>query len=166
MFESARNWFDGLEPRERWMVSLCGVVVAATLLYVVVVKPYLAHRQQLTTEVAQKHELLAWMQDAKAEIRALESQGRETSAGSGESLFSVVDSTAKEAGLGSALRQITPDGDSAVRVRLDTARFDYMLQWLGQLEQSHGVSVTRVTFDRASEPGRVNVSLTLEQEVA
>lgn len=166
MFESLKNWFDGLEPRERWMVSLCGVVVAATLLYVLVVDPYLAHRQQLTEQVAQKRELLAWMQDAKAEIRALESQGRETSAGSGESLFSVVDRTAKEAGLGNSLRQITPDGDSAVRVRLDTARFDYMLQWLGRLEQAHGVSVTRVTFDRTSEPGRVNVSMTLEREVA
>lgn len=166
MVESLKTWFQGLEPRERWMVSVCGVLVGATVLYLLVIEPYLTHRQQLTSEVAQKRELLAWMQDAKAEIRALESQGRETSAGSGESLFSVVDRTAKEAGLGNSLRQITPDGDSAVRVRLDTARFDYMLQWLGQLEQAHGVSVTRVTFDRTSESGRVNVSLTLEQEVA
>lgn len=166
MFDSLKNWFDGLEQRERWMVSVCGVLVAVTALYMFLVEPYLAHRYQLKTQVAQKRELVAWMEDARAEIQALESQGRETSAGSGESLFSVVDRTAKEAGLGNSLRQITPDGDSAVRVRLDTARFDYMLQWLGQLESSHGVSVTRVTFDRTSQPGRVNVSMTLEREVA
>lgn len=166
MFDAVKDWFEGLEPRERWMVSVCAVLVGLSGLYLLVVEPYLAYRSDLTSQVSEKRETVAWMKDTAAEIRSLEAAGRETSAGSGESLFGIVDRTAKDSGLGSALRQITPDGDNAVRVRMDAARFDRTLRWLAELERSHGVSVARVTFDRTDQSGRVNISLTLEREVA
>lgn len=163
MFDSLRDWFESLEERERWMVSVCAVLVTVSGLYLLVVEPYLEHRRDLTEQVERQRELFAWMQGAAAEIEALEQAGRQSSAGGGQSLFSIVDQTSKTAELGRAVRQISPDGDDSVRVRMDAARFDHTLEWLAELEQDHGVEVARVTFDRTDQSGRVNVSLTLER---
>lgn len=163
MFDSIKDWFEGLEPRERWMVSVAGVLVGLTMLYLMIVEPYVEYRRDLASQVEDKRELLAWMESARAEIAALEATGRQTTAGSGQSLFGIVDSTSKAADLGQAIRQITPDGDDSVRVRMDAARFDHALRWLETLESEHGVMVTRVTFDQTDQSGRVNVSLTLER---
>ncbi|MEA5446791.1 type II secretion system protein M [Gammaproteobacteria bacterium AB-CW1] len=166
MFDSLRDWFEGLEQRERWMVTVCAVLVSVSGIYLLLVEPYLDHRQDLMTQAEEQRELLAWMQGAAAEIQALERAGRQTTAGSGQSLFGIVDSTSKEAELGRAVRQITPDGDHSVRVRMESARFDYTLKWLQALESEHGIEVTRVTFDQTNQSGRVNVALTLEREGA
>jgi general secretion pathway protein M len=164
MFDSIKDWFEGLEPRERWMVSVMAVLLTVTVLYLMIIEPYVDHRQDLNRQVEDKRELLAWMHSAKAEIQALEATGRQTTAGGGQSLFGIVDSTSEAAELGRAVRQITPDGDNSVRVRMDAARFDHALRWLETLEREHGIEVTRVTFDQTDQSGRVNVSLTLERD--
>jgi len=163
MFESLKDKFEELDQRERWMVIACAILVSVTALYLLVLEPYMEHRQDLQQQVSERQELLAWMKGAKAEIQALEGAGRQTTAGSGQSLFAVVDQTSEQAELGRAVRQITPDGDDAVRVRMDAARFDHTLNWLETLEQEHGVEVSRVSFDLTDQPGRVNVSLSLER---
>lgn len=164
MLDNVKEWFESLEQRERWMVLVCSVLVGLTLLYLLVVEPYIEHRRDLAQQVSEKQELLAWMQGTRAEIQALEETGRQTTAGSGQSLFGVVDQTSKDAELGRAVRQITPDGDDSVRVRMEAARFDYTLQWLEELERGHGIKVSRVTFDQTDQSGRVNVSLSLERD--
>ncbi|MCP1726877.1 general secretion pathway protein M [Natronospira proteinivora] len=163
MLDTLKEWFESLEQRERLMVIVCSVLVTLTLLYLLVVEPYIEHRQNLEQQVSEKQELIAWMQGAHAEIQALEDAGRQTTAGSGQSLFGVVDRTSKDAELDRAVRQITPDGDDAVRVRMEAARFDHTLQWLEELERNHGIEVSRVTFDQTDQSGRVNVSLSLER---
>ncbi|MDQ2069245.1 type II secretion system protein M [Natronospira bacteriovora] len=164
MLDSFKDWFESLEQRERWMVSLAGTLVALSFLYLVIVEPYLDYRSDLNRQVEHRTELLAWMEGARNEIKALEASGRQTSAGGGQSLFGIVDRTSKAAELGRAVRQITPDGDNSVRVRMDAARFDHTLQWIEILEGEHGITVTRATFDRTDQSGRVNVSLTLERD--
>jgi len=163
MFDSLREWFESLDDRERWMVSLCAILVSVSGLYLLVVEPYLEHRRDLSQQVENQREMLAWMQGAAAEIKALEDAGRRSTAGSDQGLFGLVDETSKQAELGRAVRQISPDGDDSVRVRMDAARFDHTLKWLEDLEQNHGIEVTRVTFDQTDQSGRVNVALTLER---
>jgi general secretion pathway protein M len=163
MWEQIRDWFESLELRERWMVSAGGVSVAAALLYLLAIEPYMEWRGNLQRQVQEDRNLVAWMESAAAEIRGLEGRQDPAQAGRGGSLFAIVDRTAKEAQLGRAVRQITPDGDAALRVRMERARFDHTLQWLDRLEREHGIRVNRVTLDRGEVPGTVNASLTLER---
>jgi general secretion pathway protein M len=85
-----------------------------------------------------------------------------TQSRSGESLVVVVDRTAREAGLGTALRDQSPSGNSGLRLRLEAAPFDTLVTWLANLQQQHGVGIEAATIDAAG-PGLVNATLSLTQ---
>jgi type II secretory pathway component PulM len=80
----------------------------------------------------------------------------------GESLVVVVDRTARQAGLGNALRDQSPSGDSGLRLRLEGAAFDTLAVWLVNLQQQYGVGLDSATIDAAG-PGLVNATLSLTQ---
>jgi type II secretory pathway component PulM len=70
--------------------------------------------------------------------------------------------TAREAGLGEALRDQSPDGDAGLRLRLEAASFDTLVTWLGSLQQQYGVTIESANIDAAA-PGLVNATLSLKQ---
>lgn len=166
MLDNLRNWFESLESRERLMVLVGGTALAITLVYVMIVEPYIEHRRDLTQRLETQRDTLAWMESAKAEIQALEGAGRETAAGGEDtrSLFAVVDESAQEAELSQAVSQLTQGADDSVQVSLNSGRFDHTMRWLELLEMRHGVHVERISFEPADDPGRINASLTLERE--
>jgi general secretion pathway protein M len=92
--------------------------------------------------------------------------GATSGSGSGESLVGLVDRTAREAGLGAAVRDQSPNGDNGLRLRLEGAQFDVMIAWLASLQQQHGVTVDSANIDAATAPGLVNASLTLAHGAA
>jgi general secretion pathway protein M len=82
-------------------------------------------------------------------------------AGGGESLVVLVDRTAREAGLGAALRDQSPDGNNGLRLQIEGAPFDTLVTWLANLQQQHGVSIESATIGAAA-PGFVNAMLSLK----
>ena len=79
----------------------------------------------------------------------------------GQSLVVLVDRTARASGLGGNLKRNQPDGDGALRLRLEDASFDSLMGWLADLEAEHGIRVNTASFDQAGAEGRVNCSLRL-----
>ena len=73
----------------------------------------------------------------------------------------IIDRTARASGLGRHLKRNQPDGNGALRLRLEDAPFDNLVSWLAELETQHGVRVNTASFDRAGGTGRVNCSLRL-----
>jgi type II secretory pathway component PulM len=118
---------------------------------------------QRSVRVEQKSGDLAWMQSVAGELMTLSANQPATVAPSGESLVVLIDRTAHECGLGSSLTGQTPDGETAIRVRLEGADFDKMLACLATLQQVHAVTIQSATFDRAGKPGLINASLILNR---
>jgi general secretion pathway protein M len=158
-----RQRFDELAPRERRLVYLAGGFVAAAAIYFIVVMPLQAYSSRAANRVAQKTADLAWMQQVAPQVMAA---GATSGSGSGESLVVLVDRTAREAGLGAAVRDQSPNGDNGLRLRLEGAQFDVMIAWLASLQQQHGVTVDSANIDAATAPGLVNASLTLAHGAA
>ena len=79
-----------------------------------------------------------------------------------ESLVVLIDSSARESGLGKSLSSSQPTGDGGLRIRLDHAPFDGMVAWLARLSQQHGVRVESAEIEPAGEPGLVNAGLVLK----
>ena len=77
-----------------------------------------------------------------------------------ESLVVVIDRTARESGLGSALTGTQPSGNGALQVRLEKASFDSMVAWLARLSDQNAIRVESATIDAAG-PGLVNAGLVL-----
>lgn len=105
------------------------------------------------------------MQQAGAEaqgLRAAGAGGGQTVGIGNQALFSFVDQSAREAGLASALRQVEPTGDQRVRVTLQKAGFDQLMNWLVTLKTRHGIDASAMTVRRGEEPGLVDAQLILE----
>jgi general secretion pathway protein M len=156
---NVRDWLDNLSARERNLVYGAGGLLAVALLYLVVVMPFQVSGKKMTARVQQKSADLAWMQASAPQ--AMAAAGATQQSG-GESLVVLVARTAREAGLGEALRDQSPDGDAGLRLRIEAASFDTLVTWLGSLQQQYGVTIESANIDAAA-PGLVNATLSLKQ---
>ena len=136
-----RAWYEKLAERERRMV-LGGAIAAAVLLLLAIVLP-------LNRNITQSPQLAA------------AGPGIGTAA-TGESLVVLIDSSARENGLGKSLSSSQPTADKGLRIRLDHVPFDALVAWLARLAQSHGVNVESAEIESAGEVGFVNAGLVLK----
>ena len=156
-----KDWFMGLEMRERQLLSGGAAVLLLLLLYVMIWEPLASEYSALRESVAQQKQNLVWMQKAAAQIKALQRSGAGAPRGlSGRSLLAVVDQSARSGGLGPAIKRIEPDGGKGVKIWLEGVAFDPMILWLGQLTKTYQVETSIITIEPQGE-GRVNARLTL-----
>jgi general secretion pathway protein M len=142
------------------------VLVLLTAIYLLALGPFYHAVATRAERVERKEADLAWMRSVASEVQVL-GASRPVSAGpSNESLVVLVDRTAREAGLGTALTGQTPDGQSGIRVRMEGAAFDIVMTWLGNLQLNQAVSVESAQFDRTATPGQVNASIVLNRAAA
>lgn len=162
----ARVWFTGLELRERAMLLLGAALLLFSILYIAAIEPFANAKQALAERVLRKQETAAWMREAAVEVQSLQGALPKAQANT-TSLLTTVDSTAKAAGLGAAVRNLQQDDNgAAVRVRLEGATFDDMVSWLNALQRQFGVTATQLTVDRGDTAGTINASLSLERPVS
>ncbi len=156
--ENLVNWFKAQSPRDQRMAAGSAVVLMVILILSIFIG--------LDSSVARAHERvqrkesdLAWMRSVAPQLLA--AGDAVIAPTSQSSLIVVIDSSARQSGLGSALNTSEPSGPGALRVRLDKAPFDTLVVWLGRLSQQNGIHVDSATIDAAGPPGVVNAGLVL-----
>ena len=155
------SYWQNLQAREQRTLLIGGVVVLLLLIYSLILDPFVQEMARMEQGVAADRELLAWMEQSAQQFNALRGNGGGKS-GSGGSLLSLVDASAKKNGLGGALKQVKPEA-SGVRLRFEQASFDDMVRWLGRLGSEQGVGVIALTLERLPEAGQVNATVVLER---
>jgi general secretion pathway protein M len=162
-------WWDSLQPRERWLVGSGGLLAVLLLGYALLWQPFQRDLRQLRQSVAAQRQDLAWMQQAATLVKQLggstANPAAATATRSGQSLLTLVDQTAKAAGLANAVKRVEPQGSDKLRVQLDNVSFDLLVRWLIVLEQQHRIQIANVTVDRQGN-GLVNVRLVLQGNTA
>ncbi|MBK1691695.1 general secretion pathway protein GspM [Ectothiorhodospira mobilis] len=158
-----RSWWNELAPRDRRVLRLGGIALALILLWWGLWLPLTDRVARSQQSVAELRADLAWMQAAAQVVRSARGQEEPPPVHRGErSLLGGVDATAREAGLGGSLRRVQPEGEGRVRVWMDDAPFDDIVQWLDRLQRRHGVRVSGLVVDRQAREGRVNARIVLE----
>jgi len=152
-----RQWLEQLAPRERrivlWGATGC---VALTLLGAGL---RLHHAIEAGEKrIAAKSADLAWMQSVAPAVQAAPVAPEES-----ESLPLLIDRTAREAGLASALAGSEPAGPDGLRVRFNAASFDAIVAWIAALESRYGVGVGAASIERVGSEGGVNATITLHR---
>ena len=160
MKEQLLRYWSGLELRERYMAMLGGAVVALFLVYMIAVQPMIDYRHNLSSQLERKRATVAWMHGAAEQLSKQAGRTAIQNVDTG-SLLTLVDTSARNAMLGNALKRVQQSGEAAVRVRFESASFDDLLLWLGNLQQQFGVNVSDITLERGEESGRVDASITL-----
>jgi general secretion pathway protein M len=145
-----------LAPRERRMLLFGALALAVILIFgmLIPLDRTVAHTQQ---RLAKKRADLSWMQTVAPQIAVLPPAGT----ANGESLLVIVDRSARESGLASALSGSEPGGPGSLSVRLEKAPFDALVGWLARLGQQNGVTVESAIIEKAGSPGLVNASIVL-----
>ena len=156
-----KDWFAGLERRERMLVAGGGAVLLVLLLYTMIWEPIAGSYRALQDGVAEQKQTLVWMKQAAAELQLLQRSGSGTARGlGGRSLLSVVDQSARSGGLGPAIKRIEPEGGKGVTVWLEGVAFDPMILWLGQITRTYQIETSIITIEPQGG-GRVNARLRL-----
>lgn len=153
-----RNWYANLGERDRTIVKYGGIVVAI-LLILGIVLPLNRNISLAQQRVARKQGDLQFIQGAAPQLA---SAGPAANVSNAESLVVLIDSSARESGLGKSLSNSQPTGDKGLRIRLDRVAFDSLVAWLARLSQQHGVRVESAEIETAGETGLVNAGLVLK----
>jgi len=145
-----------LSPRERRLLLFGAIALAAILIFgmLIPLDRSVTHTQQ---RLAKKRADLSWMQAVGPRISMLPPPA----AANGESLLVIVDRSARESGLASALAGSEPGGAGNLSVRLEKAPFDALVGWLARLAQQNGVTVDSAIIEKTGSPGLVNANIVL-----
>jgi general secretion pathway protein M len=151
---------DTLSERDRRTLLIGGVVAALLLVYVII---------QLDSSVSSAHKRilkkqtdLSWMRSVAPELAS--NPGFRAQGGGGQSLLVIVDRSARESGLASALAGSEPAGPGGLSVRLQKAPFDTLITWLARLGQQNGIRVDTASIESAGSPGLVNAAIVLHMD--
>jgi len=156
-----KAWWEGLGGRERLLTAGGAMLVSALLLYALAWQPFQASHRRLRQSVAEQRVELTAMQQMAREIKQLGGSSGKPPATEGRSLLTLVDQTARAAGLGTAIKRVTPQGEDRLGVQFDAVEFDKLVPWLGALERDHRIVIVNLSVDRAAA-GRVNARLIVQ----
>ncbi len=151
-------WYKAQSPRDQ-RVAAAGAVVVVLLVIFGIFVPLDTSVARANARIQHKQSDLAWMRSVAPRLAA--AGAAVTAPTSQRSLIVVVDSSARESGLGSALSSSEPGGPGALRVSLNKAPFDTLVAWLARLSQQNGIRVESGNIDAAGPPGLVNAGLVL-----
>ncbi|MBM4227078.1 MAG: type II secretion system protein M [Gammaproteobacteria bacterium] len=156
-------WWQGLNPRERLLVSLASAAALVALLFLLVVEPLQLRHGRLQDELAGQARALQSLQRLGEEAAALREGGAPRGRlAEGQTLLALLNASAGARGLSSGIERIVPNGSGEASVVVRGVPFDTLVAWLIALRTASGVEAQRLVVDSdGSAPGRINASLTL-----
>ena len=160
-----KSWFMTLEARERIFVAAGALFVVIAIGWVGIWAPLDSKHKVAAERVATWRQSLATLRPLRGQVQATITATPNDNS-QAQSLVVIVDNSLRQRGLYSSLQrsQPTPAGNG-IRVEFESAAFDDLMLWLGDLHRQHGLQVEAGSFSLASgsTPGRVNSSVTLER---
>ncbi len=158
-----KAWWETLSTRERlWVVGGLGLMLLL-LCYTQLWKPFRTSHRQLQQRTVEQRADLIWMRQAARAVKRLSGAAGARTASDGRSLLTLVDQTARTAGLKTALKRVTPQGEDKLSAQLDAVEFDKLIPWLGMLERDHHLTIVNLSVDRTGAAGLVNARVILRE---
>lgn len=158
-----KEWFQKLAPRERLLVSVAAVLAGITLIVTLGIRPIVSNTIRSHERVADKRELLFELERVAERIGPQTGAGLVAPGAGNQSLVVIVDRTTRGNALAPYLKRNQPDGANSIRLRFEDAPFDAVIEWLGVVQNQHGLLTMAANIDTASATGRVNCNLTLSR---
>lgn len=152
------NLLNKYNRREQMLILGCAVVLVLYLIWLVVLTPIQKKRDQLHQANTATTQTLGRVQILAAQIEQLRSQG---SANANENINGLIDSSLRANGL--QMSGLQPGANGEVRVRLDRAAYQPLMQWLYEMEYKQGILVTDLSLAATNDPGQVTVNLRLQK---
>ena len=158
-----RTWFLALTQRERTMVQVAASVILLFIIYFLVIEPISSRYNKNKKNVATSIETIEWMRSAAQEVNQLRGGKLSIERPQGKQfVLSLIDQSARKAGLAAVMKRVQPEGESGVRIWFENAAFDELLKWLATVESKQGLIVNEINIEQTESSGLVNVRVFLE----
>jgi general secretion pathway protein M len=162
--QQLKQWYASLPQKERWMVSGTGILILATLFYLIVWEPVHIGLQVEQQKKQSQTEILLWMQQAASEVKSLNASGTSsTIRDQNKPTTLVIEQAINNSGLKASLSKLESSGSNSARVILNEAPFNQILIWLNTLATYNGIQVVSANIERSGTQGKVNARLTFER---
>ena len=156
-----KEQWQQLSLREKRLVIITAIVVVVILMYFMIWEPLRdgieTSRVRVKAQTNTLQQIRAQAAEAK-QLRALKSRGGTRGGGS---LLVIIERTAQQKNLKSNLQKVQPEGQDGVRVWVENAAFDQLIDWLALLENKNTIYVSEIIIERQKEPGRINSRILL-----
>jgi general secretion pathway protein M len=152
------NLLNKYNRREQMMILGCGLAVVIYLLWLVVLTPIQNKRDQMHAANTASTQTLGRVQIAAAQIQQARNAG---ASASNDNINGLLDTTLRANGL--SMSNLVPGANGEVRVRLDRAAYEPLMQWLYELEFKQGITVSDLSIASTNDPGQVTVNLRLHK---
>lgn len=158
-----KSWYLSLTQRERHLVQIATTVIVLFLIYLLVIEPISSNYSKNKNNVQTATETLEWMRNAATEVKQLRRGGVLSERPKGKQfVLSMIDNSARKAGLASVMKRVQPEGDTGVRVWFEAAAFDELVKWLAIIESKHGLLVNEINIEQTDFTGLVNARIFLD----
>jgi general secretion pathway protein M len=144
--------------REQMMLLACALAVSVYLLWLVVLGPIQNKRDQLLAANTASTQALGRVQIMAAQIQQMRDQGTTASSAN---ISGAIDSSLRANGL--SMSGFQPGANGEVRVRLERASYESLMQWLYEMEFKQGISVSDLSITATNDVGQVTVTLRLQK---
>lgn len=152
-----KEWYTSQTPREQLIVAATAFIGIAAVLYMFAFKPLSEGIASRQTSVVAKQRDLEWMKQQRVGPVA---GGQQTLQPMPKAPYLLLDEAIKRARISTPDR-VTPDGDQGARAQFSKVEFNKLVQVLGGLEQTYGLSVKTINLSR-KDAGQVSARLSLE----
>ena len=156
-----KEQWQQLSLREKRLVIITAIVVVVTLLYFMIWEPLQDGIQISRVRVNAQANTLQQIHEQAAEARQLRANKSRTGNSGGGSLLVIIERTAQQKNLKSSLQKVQPEGQDGVRVWVENAAFDQLIDWLALLENKNTIYVSEIIIERQKDPGRINSRILL-----
>lgn len=156
-------WWESLQTRERWMVGGCGAFLVVFFFYLFLLEPLFVNAADYKAKTERAERDLAYLEQAAPQLQASGSgRARRNVVDPNASLNVIVDRTRTTFNLAATNTQQV--GPQKLRVRLEDARFDDVVKWLGVLRSEYGIAIETASVNQTGVRGTTTASLTLSRE--
>jgi type II secretory pathway component PulM len=151
------DWFRQREPREQLVLGIGATLAIVIVGWNFVWLPLRDGASELNATVAERSRQLVDLHRAAGLSASTAVQANADA----PSLLPLVDETARKLGL--VFERQNPDGPDAITVSFRDARFDRLIGWLIDLEQTYGLAAVNVSFTQSGGQGLVSGQIRLER---
>lgn len=154
-----RARYYSLSDRDRISIITLAVFLGCVAFYYLIWSPFNDSLDMAKSKYQNKRELVAWLEANQTAARKASANPQSRGRGN-QSMMTLVNSTSRQAQL--SLKRVEPKDDDVIRVWMDNAAFDDVMNWLNDLGTRYGVSVVNITIEGQKETGRVDASIILK----
>ena len=147
------SYLSKLSMREKLIVIMAFVVVAALSIHGLVIEPYQQNLVRVTGSIEQAKSDLLWMQ---SEVQRLPvSREAQKNVSFNGSLANLINQAVASQKLKNYLTQMTPIGKSEIRIRYSAIEFNQLIAFIAALKQ-RGLIIKELRIDSTSDIAKVD----------